>query len=72
MHFLSWLESQSDMRVARIIMDDYNNGCLPPVRNVASLKEHFLRRHQYTGEKIAALITEAFIAYSEELHGGHS
>lgn len=71
MHFLGWLESQ-DLKIARIIIADYNNGCLPPVRNVLALKEHFLRRHQYNGEQIAALITEAFIAYSEELHGGHS
>ena len=67
MHFISWLEQQNDLRITRLLMRDYNNGCLPPVKNVAQLRKHFIDKHYMNSTSILALIEDAFVAYKEEL-----
>lgn len=68
MHFLSWVLEQADepgdhYAIANILYTDINNGCMPPVKSVLQIKEHFSRRHPSKGQQIVDMITNAFVAY---------
>lgn len=68
MHFLSWLLEQGDepgdhYPLANIVYTDINNGCMPPIKSVQQMKEHFSRRHPVKGPQIVDMISNAFVAY---------
>lgn len=65
MHFLGWLEDQPELQITKLIIMDYNNGCLSPVRSVKELIDHFDTKHPVHGKRISKLIVDAFIAYRE-------
>lgn len=69
MHFIGWLEEQPELQITKIIMLDFNNGCLRPVRNAKELREHFETKHPYNGKAINTLLAAAFQAYKEDLDG---
>ena len=70
--FITWLYEQLDSgddlaAFAKVVENDRNNGCMPPIRGVTDIKTHFKRDHPRNYTALEAKLHEAFIAYAQSL-----
>ena len=73
--YLEWLYDQIDAGgsigdFAKLVQDDQNNGCLPPVKRLQTLDKHFQEKHVKSYDTIRAGLEESFVAWTKTLPNG--
>jgi len=70
--FLEWLQDQLDAGtaasdIANLVWKDRNNGCMPPLRNITQVIQHFESYHHSTFEGVKSQLIAAFTEYVNTL-----
>ena len=70
--FLDWLYDQMDAGtpagdIATLLWKDRNNGCMPPVRNLTQVLDHFETYHSLVFAGVKAQLVSSFTEYVRTL-----
>lgn len=70
--FMQWLLEDEDLEdevaiLQKLLIKDYNNGCLTSVNNVKDVLLHFLNKHPKIYAEIRDTFASALRAYDKEM-----